>query len=64
MLYVLLPRERGLQTWGDIRIFTTFAAAEDLVTPLTYIVAFGGTPELKPVWIYQLDQGQPYRYLV
>jgi hypothetical protein len=60
MLYVLLPR--GDLAWDDLRLFTSFAHVESLVTTDTYILAFEGTDELTPVWIYQLEHGKLRRY--
>jgi hypothetical protein len=60
MVYVLLPR--GDLGWDDLRIFTTFAAVEPLVTQSSYIIAFEGTDELKPMWVYQLEYGVLRRY--
>lgn len=60
MLYVLLPR--GALDWDDIRMFTSFGAVEQMVTPQSYIIAFEGTDELKPCWIYQLEHGVLRRY--
>lgn len=60
MLYVLLPR--GALDWDDIRVFSSFSAVEQAVTPQSYIIAFEGTDELKPCWIYQLENGRLQRW--
>ena len=62
MLYVLLPR--GTLEWDDIRVFTTFSAVEQQVTPDTYILAYEGTDELTPIWIYQLEKGKLQRWAI
>ena len=60
MLYVLLPR--GSLDWDDIRVFTSFALAESLVTPEMVLLGFEGTDELTPVWMFQLERGVLRRY--
>lgn len=60
MVYVLLPR--GGLDWDDLRIFTTFSAVERTITPETYVIAFEGTDELTPCWIYQLEKGKLERW--
>lgn len=60
MIYVLLPR--GDLGWDDIRVFTSFAAVERLVTRDSFVVAFEGADELVPVWLYQLEHGTLRRY--
>lgn len=62
MIYVLLPR--GGIEWDDIRIFTTFAQVERLITSATYAIAFEGTDELVPCWIYQLEKGLVHRWAI
>lgn len=62
MIYVLFPQ--GDLGWDDLRVFTTFGAAEAAVTPYTFIVAFEGTDELKPVWVYRMERGTLRRYPV
>ena len=60
MLYILLPR--GSLDWDDIRVFSSFSAVEPLLTPETFLLAFEGTDELIPVWVYQLEHGVLRRY--
>ena len=60
MVYLLLPR--GSLDWDDLRLLTSFAHLEQLLSPTTYGLAFEGTDELMPVWLYQLERGQVRRY--
>ena len=62
MIYLLLPR--GALDWDDIRIFTTFAQVERLLTSSTYAIGFEGIDELEPCWIYQLEQGLVQRWAI
>lgn len=60
MLYVLLPR--GDLGWDDLRIFTTFAAVERLIDDEHFAIAFEGTDELSPMWVFQMEKGKLARW--
>jgi hypothetical protein len=62
MLYVLYPRtDLG---WDDPRIFTSFAQVEPLIDQDNFAIAYEGTDELTPVWIFQLEKGKITRWAV
>lgn len=62
MLYVLYPRtDLG---WDDPRIFTVFARVEPLIDQDHFAIAYEGTDELTPVWIFQLEKGKITRWAV
>jgi hypothetical protein len=62
MLYILYPRtDLG---WDDPRIFTTFARVEPLIDPEHFVIAYEGTDELVPVWIFQVEKGKVMRWAV
>ena len=60
MLYVLYPRAE--LEWDDPRIFTTFAGVEPLIDADHFVIAYEGTDELLPVWIFQLEKGKIERW--
>lgn len=62
MLYVLYPRAE--LEWDDPRIFTTFAGVEPLIDVDHFVIAYEGTDELLPVWIFQWEKGKVARWAV
>ena len=62
MMYIVFPR--GDLGWDDIRIYSTFAAVERLLHTGTFAIAYEGTDELIPVWLFQVEQGTVRRYPV
>lgn len=62
MIYLLLPR--GTLDWDDIRVLTTYAQVERELTLSTYAIAYEGTDELQPCWIYQIEAGKIQRWAI
>jgi hypothetical protein len=62
MMYIVFPR--GDLGWDDIRIYSTFAAVERLLHTGTFAIAYEGTDELVPVWLFQMENGMLRRYPV
>lgn len=62
MMYIVFPR--GDLGWDDIRIYSTFSAVERLLDSGTFAIAYEGTDELVPVWLFQLERGMVRRYPV
>ena len=62
MMYIVFPR--GDLGWDDIRVYTTFATVERLLHSGTFAIAYEGTDEMVPVWLFQVEHGMLRRYPV
>lgn len=73
MLYLLVPT--GNPEWDDMRIFTSFAAVEQvavaeakrrkqerILDAWCFVVAYDGVDEVRPVWGYYLIDGYLQRF--
>ncbi len=75
MLYLLVPT--GNPEWSDMRMFTSFAAVEQIAVTEAkirkqqrindawcFVIAYDGVDELVPMWGYYLIEGQLQRHAI